>query len=1210
MLAEEEVTNQTHLDIWHFYSSYVDAHGTLPSIRLNDQPYGVLPVTDYRRIAKAGQSKSLQEKRNLLLTRLFDKWLEWATADRPDEVLGESTTTTSEDLKFNYVPRLDDTLPAEFREEELVRILSMEPSSTRFQYRLMELARIPAWFSNLVTTPQAINSYSPWIIDQLMKGRPQYGRDFSYVTVAKNELLEAVGPAIFSEAVLQKLERAPVFTLKDIQAYPLSDLNQTPENTSPFLPLTLKHNWFKEEYATFLKAINKDNKDSLIGYGGKHSLFVNLLLGSYSQALHLFYRDVYFKPKIEEVDGIAYYKIKRILKAVNDEIQEGETIVELEIPTANTAGAPMRIVTISAPFAGKIEHIFVEKDMVFDRAWEITKGYSWDRRVFRLKDEVGYNTMKEEMISLGAQVSVELERLADVEGIDLMKEQQSAVAAALDLNTYRLDAWLTGISTERLAKLRQDNPTGTYFGAYGWVENLEKNEKEVTYYEELATNVQPLLVDQYDPELGGFIHCPSPAQAVTAAMFRQSFSTYRPETNNDEVLHTSGSPYNLNLTSDRIQKGKRFMEGIRQGQEMEALLGYRLEEFLQEAVKKNTFRYSDLLALRVKYPLQFNKLEEQGEEGGIPQMTVINGLAFLNDRSSFTDDETLTAGADLIADILDGCADLLFFEAGHQMSQGNFSQAAAAMDAAKGIIEPPKVEAVDTLEHKLMLLFESPDESGLAVPSDNPKAFIEPTLEKWLSQWLGSKSSISCRVRLYRQDGEEKVYVDKMDEEGEKGELITMEELNIGFLDLLELSFNPLDAGASELEQRMISLLEIQQGRIVDGVRYEFSAAVPKGHQNMQDVIEVMPYVHALLRESRALRVEDIAHIKELNRSAGDENGDHITYPTEYLDELLAKLKTCLTELSKSDISPTVLAKYQIQNAKGGLVRTGVGYQARVDKEVAKMTNGANALLSTFEDKRDELPFAVQVDRLEEVAQLLFGKHFLLIPPFISTSAFRDKLKGDLTALVGEDGTILGSGKTGGQERIRHWLEGRAAVDIQTATFSDWLMVGEAWRGENTPNLRNPKLENWNFSLVQYTSQQDFPWTALDVDEIQALRSNIDPGEYPDDSQSMVIYKHRDQPANEAWQYGLLIDHFPEFMPEKEMDTGLAFEYNAPNAEAPQAILLAVASDRQNWNEDRLCDIVNDTLDLAKARMVDTDALRGFGNILPMSYWFNIPNKL
>jgi hypothetical protein len=69
-----------------------------------------------------------------------------------------------------------------------------------------------------------------------------------------------------------------------------------------------------------------------------------------------------------------------------------------------------------------------------------------------------------------------------------------------------------------------------------------------------------------------------------------------------------------------------------------------------------------------------------------------------------------------------------------------------------------------------------------------------------------------------------------------------------------------------------------------------------------------------------------------------------------------------------------------------------------------------------------------------------------------------------------------------------------------------------------------------------------------------------------------------------------------------------------PNNEPPQAILLAIhpkATMESDffWSEKDLRDILYDTMDLYKIRMVDIEAIQEYGYLLPMTYWFNIPGN-
>ena len=52
--------------------------------------------------------------------------------------------------------------------------------------------------------------------------------------------------------------------------------------------------------------------------------------------------------------------------------------------------------------------------------------------------------------------------------------RQTLLAEAMDVLTYRLDAWGTSLATRRLAALRQATPTGIRLGAYGWLEQVRR----------------------------------------------------------------------------------------------------------------------------------------------------------------------------------------------------------------------------------------------------------------------------------------------------------------------------------------------------------------------------------------------------------------------------------------------------------------------------------------------------------------------------------------------------------------------------------------------------------------------------------------------------------------------------------------------------------------------------------------------------------------
>ena len=76
----------------------------------------------------------------------------------------------------------------------------------------------------------------------------------------------------------------------------------------------------------------------------------------------------------------------------------------------------------------------------------------------------------------------------------------------------------------------------------------------------------------------------------------------------------------------------------------------------------------------------------------------------------------------------------------------------------------------------------------------------------------------------------------------------------------------------------------------------------------------------------------------------------------------------------------------------------------------------------------------------------------------------------------------------------------------------------------------------------------------------------------------------------------LVVDEWHELVPNDTETTGVAFHYDAPNAEPPQTVLLAVSARRRelggNWSWDELAGCVDQALQLAKVRAVGPDQLR------------------
>ena len=85
---------------------------------------------------------------------------------------------------------------------------------------------------------------------------------------------------------------------------------------------------------------------------------------------------------------------------------------------------------------------------------------------------------------------------------------------------------------------------------------------------------------------------------------------------------------------------------------------------------------------------------------------------------------------------------------------------------------------------------------------------------------------------------------------------------------------------------------------------------------------------------------------------------------------------------------------------------------------------------------------------------------------------------------------------------------------------------------------------------------------------------------------------------------GLLVDEWVEVVPSSKETTAIAFQFNPPDACAPQSVLLAVPPiPDQPWTVASLHRVLLETLDLAKLRAVDAEALGEIGHYMPALFF-------
>jgi hypothetical protein len=413
--------------------------------------------------------------------------------------------------------------------------------------------------------------------------------------------------------------------------------------------------------------------------------------------------------------------------------------------------------------------------------------------------------------------------------LDILKDTPTArlercLAEHIDTASYRLDAWLLGLVNHRLASMRyrQDDGgarRGLYLGAYGWVEDLRRKADPMTpvrltgVVAETFTerDNRPLLID---PSNGGHLLAPSITQTVTASVLRAGYLA-------------NGSPeapeaFAVNLSSARVRLALGLIDGVRSGQPLGALLGYRFQRGLHEghgALELDRF----LEPLRARFPLVANQMQSTKDDGAplesIEARNVVDGMKLVehvkkagNGAYPFgvvmptdvtpAEQAAVTKEVDRLLEAYDSLADLAIAEGVHQAVKGNYDRVASTLDAyAKGSV-PPEPEVIRTprsglgLTHRVGLHFE-PAVDATSSPvgfAMTPRAEAQAAMNKWLSVVLPAPTSVACRV----------IWLDPASGTLQQ-EVVTQEALGLQPLDLVAVVSLNGEPGMTELDDRIMT---------------------------------------------------------------------------------------------------------------------------------------------------------------------------------------------------------------------------------------------------------------------------------------------------------------------------------------------------------------------------------------------------------------------
>ncbi len=740
---------------------------------------------------------------------------------------------------------------------------------------------------------------------------------------------------------------------------------------------------------------------------------------------------------------------------------------------------------------------------------------------------------------------------------------------ALDVASYRFDAWLTSLATRRLSDLRAATPTGVTLGAYGAVEDLTRRPDRPAVAAVPTGAPTPLVADV---DGAGFVHAASFGQAATAAVLRAG-----------HLAHAAGDPnaaaLAVDLSSSRVRAALTLLDGVREGQPVGALLGYLAERQLHDLGAHTAVEVVRDLA---PPPV----VTATGSPEGIPPRAVCDGLALSRLDPTTVLDAVQAAGADRavtatvltsLDDAVDALADLLLAESVHQVVRGNPDRAAAALDTLNrgdgAIVDPDVVRTPRTgtgLTHRVLVAIGPDAPPAPGWPTDGIRAQVEPAVAAWAGHLLGDPSGLSITVTT----------LPPADQPAAGATIQTVAvrlgDLGVGALDVV---FEPL------LPRVLRRARALGAG---DGATADLTAP------SIAPLLTAAELLRLLLVRARAGTGLDLARPQD---RGGVIDGPPPTDGT-------GVLATTVTDVDHGAVAARLAtARAHLQAAVLALPDLAVTDPAPDEGTLASTLDTLAAFGIVVGSDPGRAPVAATVASLKTAAAArlaastaapadpaaLFGDGFPVLPLVASpvAPALTAALAVDPVAAI-PPAVLAPLGGT--DHAVESWLEAHGRVRAPIGRLADVLLAA---RLRHT--LAPSRL------VVAQLPVEPFP-TADAAHRAQWVGTTFPAPLGADPVTSFVI--HALGTVDPAAGFAVLVvDDLTEVVPAAETTTSIAFGFDAPGARPPQSILLAVPPvPGEAWTLDGLADVVGETLDLAKIRMVDLSSVAWAGRFVPTLY--------
>ncbi|MBB2701484.1 UNVERIFIED_ORG: hypothetical protein GGI66_006205 [Rhizobium esperanzae] len=716
----------------------------------------------------------------------------------------------------------------------------------------------------------------------------------------------------------------------------------------------------------------------------------------------------------------------------------------------------------------------------------------------------------------------------------------------LALNSNRLDAWITSIATRRLETLRRRKAEGLRIGAYGWLLDLPKQPEDLPRGGAGGAPVKPA-------RQVGWVHAPSIAQAQTATILRSA-----------ELSHGNldSSVARIDLTSARVRTASALLDAVHNGQPLGAVLGYRLERSLQDGQK-----FGAINALRAQFPQRSVPAAENDREQVLPRDvidgeqawsawrrwkggTAGDGLRQLYD-ALFSNIDAEMAGID---GLVEAVADLLVADGVHSIVTGNHRRAAASLNAiATGGTLPSGIDVVKTprsgqaITHKVIIPLGAARAGNDGWSDAAPRAKLMPALENWARGLLGPANKWT--ISLQSEGPPQSISV---------AELVPP----ICALDVI----SEVSGGSGELSplaERIIALAGTKRAIVED--------------RNWTRLLALAATAKDVLVACRSLTRADLQRPDD--PGSPRPTADDVKTIRESFDALLKEVATAVETLEQAfeDGADEPAADADILRASLRQL-AGYGIASAVFPEQADVAGMAKAAMGAGRVRLNAVAAATagkpEKEKRDPLEILTAEMKALLGPLAVPTIPLR-------SAELQENAVSDDPGPA----KLDNWLSQNSRVRPALMNLEDLRafseMIGER-RGPAPRVFQIPREQNrW---LAGPLKKREF----ADGDQKNRLRR------FDTFSGSLThIVAVGDGPVGPEIE-GLVVDQWTEVIPSTVQTTGVGLYYDAPNARAPQSLLLALHPDPDNaqpWSWRMMEAMLLDTIELARLRTVDISQL-------------------